>query len=102
MKPNVARIDWDARLDNVDVGPKYVPSPSSAESFSLRIRIKCAICNVNRNPARYSNNQIKKYKQAILNTRRGSAPQLPTCIQCTAGNVEDLQCTGCHYIKGLE
>ncbi|KAL2414124.1 hypothetical protein ABEF94_004727 [Exophiala dermatitidis] len=77
----------DDRYANVDVGQK----------------IRCGVCNANCVPSRFSQNQMRKYQEAIQRQRLGgpkAAP--PSCTRCTPGNVQELTCTGCRIVKTLD
>ncbi|KEF55296.1 uncharacterized protein A1O9_08950 [Exophiala aquamarina CBS 119918] len=74
----------DPRVANVDIGAM----------------IRCSDCNINRMVGRFSNNQLNKYRIAILGAgRSGKEAPRPRCNTCTAGNVEELRCTWCGLSK---
>lgn len=66
-------------------------------------RITCVSCGVSRFRARFSNNQIRKYQEAIVRQQHNGPPaSLPRCSDCTTGNVVELTCQGCQVTKGVD
>lgn len=52
---------------------------------------------------RFSETQLKKYKERLYHASRGGpAASTPTCRECTPGNVVELKCTGCLVTKSLD
>lgn len=64
-------------------------------------RVKCIVCNKNLLPGRYSNNQLKKYKESIYYRGEFNAER-PRCLPCTATPGSELQCVHCGVFKSLE
>jgi Stc1 domain len=63
--------------------------------------IKCKICNKNKLLARYSNNQLKKYREQIY-FQGALKAERPNCQECTGTPKLELQCADCRVYKSLE
>ncbi|EXJ70889.1 uncharacterized protein A1O5_05881 [Cladophialophora psammophila CBS 110553] len=78
--------NWQNRFTNVDVGTM----------------IPCIACNVQCFRARFSQNQLTKYQEALAREMRGGPKaELPRCRNCTPEATAELYCTGCRVTKDL-
>ena len=69
--------------------------------LTISYSIKCIICNKNLIQARYSQNQLKKYKERI---HFDGVPQAerPNCQNCTGSPSFELRCVDCGFAKSLD
>ncbi|OAL35388.1 hypothetical protein AYO20_05238 [Fonsecaea nubica] len=82
--------------------PQWERKQQSYANVEIGNLITCLVCNVKCFKARYSQNQLAKYQEALAKELHGGPEaKLPRCRNCTPESTAELFCTGCRLTKDL-
>jgi len=104
LSRSLAGSTFHTHHDRLQYPVRSTPTDDTVDVLTIGCRIRCAGCEKNLLPNRFSETSQKKYRESKSARQRNPKVQVKPiqCLNCTSTSRTEMKCVMCDQVMGLE